>query len=40
MKKKTWIIGVLVFGAAIVVSLAVFGARVIWDIFQVLEHGF
>ena len=36
---KPWIIGGLIFVAAIVVSLAAFGAVILWDIFQVLEHG-
>ena len=39
MKAKPWIIGALVSGTAILVTLAAFGARVIWDIFQFLERG-
>lgn len=38
MQKKIVIVGVGIFVAAIV-ALAAFGTRVLWDIFQVLEHG-
>lgn len=36
---KTWIIGALIFVAAIVVSLSAFGAIILWDIIQVINRG-